>query len=59
MTGLLSGTLPRLLAPLLIGTALGVMQVTEPGTRLYAMVSPGLLAGMVGLLGTVIWLPSP
>jgi len=55
MTGLVSGTLPRLLAPLLIGTALGVvMQVTEPETRLYAMVSPALLAGMAGLLGTVV-----
>jgi two-component system, OmpR family, sensor kinase len=51
----MSGTLPRLLAPLLIGTALGVvMQVTEPETRLYAMASAGLLAGMVGLLGTVV-----
>jgi two-component system, OmpR family, sensor kinase len=55
MTGLVSGTLPRLLAPLLIGTALGiVMQVTEPETRVYAMVSPALLAGMAGLLGTVV-----
>jgi two-component system, OmpR family, sensor kinase len=55
MTGLVSGTLPRLLAPLLIGTALGVvMQVTEPETRLYAMMSPALLAGVAGLLGTVV-----
>jgi two-component system OmpR family sensor kinase len=55
MTGLLSGNLPRLLAPLLIGTALGgVVQVTEPETRLYATVSPALLAGIVGLLGTVV-----
>jgi two-component system OmpR family sensor kinase len=55
MTGLLSGALPRLLAPLLIGAALGgVVQVTEPQTRLYAMVSPALLAGVVGLLGSVV-----
>ena len=55
MTGLASGALPRLLAPVLGGTALGVVvQVTEPETRLYATVSPGLLAGLAGLLGTVI-----
>jgi two-component system, OmpR family, sensor kinase len=55
MTGLVSGALPRLLAPVLSGTALGVvMQVTEPQTRVYAMVSPGLLAGLAGLLGTVV-----
>jgi two-component system, OmpR family, sensor kinase len=55
MRGLVPGILPRLLAPLLSGTALGViMQVTEPETRLYATVSPGLLAGMAGLLGTVV-----
>jgi two-component system, OmpR family, sensor kinase len=54
VTRLVSGALPRLLAPALIGAALGVvMQVTEPETRLYALVSPALLAGMVGLLGTV------
>jgi two-component system OmpR family sensor kinase len=55
MTGLVSGTLPRILAPLLCGTALGViMQVTDPETRLYATVSPGLLAAMAGLLVTVV-----
>ena len=55
MTGLPPGALPRLLAPVLGGTALGVVvQVTEPETRLYATVSPGLLAGLAGLLGTVI-----
>jgi two-component system, OmpR family, sensor kinase len=54
MTGLESGTLPRLLVPVLIGTALGiVMQVTEPETRLYATVSPALLAGMAGLLAAM------
>ena len=55
MTALASGVLPRLLAPVLTGTALGVVvQVTEPATRLYATVSPGLLAGLAGLAGTVI-----
>jgi two-component system, OmpR family, sensor kinase len=55
MTGLVSGTLLRLLAPLLSGTVLGVViQVTEPETRLYALVSPGVLAGVAGLLGTVV-----
>jgi len=55
MTGLVSGALPRLLAPVLCGTALGVvMQVTEPQARVYAIVSPALLAGMAGLLGTVV-----
>jgi two-component system, OmpR family, sensor kinase len=47
-------SLPRLLAPFLIGIVLGVViLVTEPGVRLYALVSPALLAGMAGLLGTV------
>lgn len=55
MTRLVSGSLPWLLAPALIGAALGVvMQVTEPEARLYALVSPGLLAGMAGLLCTVV-----
>jgi two-component system OmpR family sensor kinase len=55
MTGLVPRTLPWLLAPLLAGTALGVvMQVTEPRTRLYALVSPGLTAGLAGLLATVV-----
>ncbi len=51
----LASTAPRLLVPVLAGTALGVvLQFTEPETRLYAAVSPALLAGMVGLLGTLI-----
>lgn len=55
MTGLVPGTLLRLLAPLLGGAAVGVvLQVTEPETRLYALVSPALLAGLAGLLGTVV-----
>jgi two-component system OmpR family sensor kinase len=55
MTGLAPRTLSWLLAPVLIGTAIGVVvQVTEPAARLYALVSPGLLAGVVGLLGTVV-----
>jgi two-component system OmpR family sensor kinase len=55
MTRLMSATLPLLLAPLLVGTALGVIiQFTEPNARLYALVSPGLLAGMAGLLCTVV-----
>jgi two-component system, OmpR family, sensor kinase len=41
------------LAPTLGGAVLAaVLQVTEPGARLYASVSPGLLAGIVGLLAT-------
>jgi two-component system OmpR family sensor kinase len=53
MTGLASGNLLRLLAPLLIGAVLGVvLQVTEPGIRLYVIMSPALLAGIAGLLGT-------
>jgi two-component system OmpR family sensor kinase len=55
MTRLMSGSLPRLLAPALIGVALGiVLQVTEPEARLYALVSPGLLAGMAGLLCALV-----
>jgi two-component system OmpR family sensor kinase len=55
VTGLVSGTLARLLAPLLSGTALGiVIQAIEPETRLYATVAPGVLAGVAGLLGTVV-----
>ena len=53
MTALASGNLLRLLAPLLIGAVLGVvLQVTEPGIRLYVIMSPALLAGIAGLLGT-------
>jgi len=55
MTRLVSGALPRVLAPVLIGAALGVvMQVTEPKTKLYAFCSPGLLAGIAGLLCAVV-----
>jgi two-component system OmpR family sensor kinase len=44
-----------MLAPLLAGAALGVvLQLTEPEARLYATVSPGLLAGIVGLLASGI-----
>jgi two-component system OmpR family sensor kinase len=44
-----------LLIPVLTGAALGVaLQVTEPETRLYALVAPGLLAGLIGLAGTVV-----
>jgi two-component system, OmpR family, sensor kinase len=52
---LASGPLLRLLAPVLGGAAIGiVLQVAVPETRLYAMVSPGLLAGIAGLLATVV-----
>jgi two-component system, OmpR family, sensor kinase len=55
VTGLTSRAAALLLVPVLSGAALGViLQVTEPETRLYATVSPGLLAGMAGLLGTVV-----
>src|SRR5580698_9768843 len=41
----------RVLAPLLAGAGIGaVLQATLPGTRLYAAASPGLLAGLAGLL---------
>ncbi|WP_051450710.1 sensor histidine kinase [Actinospica robiniae] len=57
MTRLVPGSLLRLrlLAPLLGGIALGlVIELTEPETRLYALVSPALLVGVAGLLGTVV-----
>jgi two-component system, OmpR family, sensor kinase len=48
-------TLVRTLVPLLAGAALGgVLQLTESRIRLYVTMSPGLLAGMAGLAGTVI-----
>ena len=51
----LASTMPLLLVPVLAGTALGViMQVTEPKTRLYATVSPALLAIVAGLLCAMI-----
>ena len=41
-----------ILAPLLAGAAAaGALQATTPGTRLYLLVSPALLAGVAGLLG--------
>jgi two-component system, OmpR family, sensor kinase len=53
MTWLLRGSAWRLLVPLAAGAALSAaLQATEPATRLYAMVSPSLLAGLAGLLGT-------
>jgi two-component system, OmpR family, sensor kinase len=42
----------RVLAPLLAGAGIAaVLQATVPDTRLYATASPGLLAGLAGLLG--------
>jgi signal transduction histidine kinase len=55
MTRLVSRTRLWVLAPTLGGAALlAVLQVTEPEARLYAAVSPGLLARMAGLLATGI-----
>ena len=55
MTGLVPGGVPRLLAPFLGGMVLGVVfEVAEPEARLYVLVSPALLAGLVGVLGTVV-----
>lgn len=43
--------LSGLVAPLLVGAIVGVvLEGTEPGVRLYAAASPGLLAGIAGLL---------
>src|SRR6266704_2228459 len=53
MTWPTPGTLWRVLVPLAAGAALSAaLQATEPAARLYAMVSPSLLAGLAGLLGT-------
>ena len=53
MTWLLRGPVWRLLVPLAAGAALSAaLQAAEPAARLYAMVSPSLLAGLAGLLGT-------
>jgi two-component system OmpR family sensor kinase len=53
MTWLARGTLLRVLAPLAAGVALAVaLQAAEPATRLYTLISPSLLAGLAGLLGT-------
>src|SRR5580693_3783470 len=48
-----AGTVLRVLAPLLAGAALGViLQAVAPRIRLYTSASPGLVAGIAGLLGT-------
>jgi len=53
MTWLLRGSGWRLLVPLAAGAALSAaLQAAEPAARLYAMVSPSLLAGLAGLFGT-------
>src|SRR5437763_330580 len=53
MTWLARGTLLRVLAPLTAGVALAVaLQAAEAATRLYALLSPSLLAGLAGLAGT-------
>jgi two-component system, OmpR family, sensor kinase len=53
MTWLLRGFQWRVLVPLAAGAALSAaLQAAEPAVRLYAMVSPSVLAGLAGLLGT-------
>jgi two-component system OmpR family sensor kinase len=48
-----AGTALRVLAPLLAGAALGIiLQAVAPRVRLYTSASPGLVAGVAGLLGT-------
>lgn len=55
MTWLLRGPGWRLLVPLAAGAALSAaLQAAEPAARLYALVSPSLLAGLAGLLGTAV-----
>ena len=55
MTWLMRGTLLRVLAPVAGGAALSVaLQATHPTARVYATVSPSLLAGIAGLAGTCI-----
>jgi len=55
MTWLAPGTRLRVLAPVLAGAAISVaLQATEPGARLYATMSPSLLAGIAGLLGSCL-----
>ncbi len=52
---LVPGTLLRVLAPVAGGAVLAaVLQATEPAARLYATVSPSLLAGIAGLVGTAV-----
>jgi two-component system OmpR family sensor kinase len=51
VTRLAPGVLPRVLAPLLTGAAAGVaLQAADPRARLYTTASPGLVAGIAGLL---------
>src|SRR6185369_6469100 len=52
-TRLARRTLLRVLAPLAAGVALAVvLQAAEPAVRLYTLISPSLLAGLAGLLGS-------
>jgi two-component system, OmpR family, sensor kinase len=49
------GTLLRVLVPLLAGVALGaVLEIAIPHVRVYMAISPGLLAGLAGLLSAVV-----
>jgi two-component system, OmpR family, sensor kinase len=49
------GLLLRAFPPLLAGAALGTaLQLADPDVRVYVAISPGLLAGLAGLLGGVI-----
>jgi two-component system, OmpR family, sensor kinase len=55
MTRPTPGTVLRVLAPLLAGTAAGIaLQAVAPGVRLYVAASPGLAAALAGLAGTGI-----
>jgi two-component system, OmpR family, sensor kinase len=55
MTSEAPGTLLRVLAPAAAGAALSAaLQTTEPAARLYATVSPSLLAGIAGLLSSCV-----
>ncbi len=49
------GVLPRVLAPLVIGAAVGgVLQAVDPRARLYTTASPGLAVGIAGLLAAAL-----
>ncbi len=53
MTWLSWGSRWRVLVPLAAGAAAGAaLQAAEPAARLYALVSPSLLAALAGLIGT-------
>jgi two-component system, OmpR family, sensor kinase len=55
MTRPATGTVRRALAPLLGGVIVGaVLQLADPRVRLYTAASPGLVAGVAGLLATAI-----